>query len=121
MTLEEAVEVILQGNPFVECKSCGGMGYFFNSLEVDENGEKMPRLCPPCNMTGQVVRAEYRKACNVLGRPVPKVEVKYHSHRMDMLTPLRIAQGQRLPIKTVMKAMEALGMLPTPSRTEKSR
>lgn len=118
MTLEEAVEVILAGSPFIMCEDCAGRGWFFDVSKLTPEGAKIPQMCHPCHMAGQVVRPEYRQACKLLGRPTPKLKL-YEPKSAQ--TSIRMAANQGLPLKTVMDAMKAMGMLPSPSSPDKSR
>ena len=60
MTLEEAVERILQGEPFAHCGPCDGMGLIENEP------------CPRCQGMGSCIDPRYAEACQLLGRPLPE-------------------------------------------------
>jgi hypothetical protein len=74
VTEEEAVEVILEGNPWDMCVRCTGGAFIY---EMDENNLMTadPDVCPDCKGTGCEMRPRYRLACKTLGRRPPKAKL----------------------------------------------
>lgn len=64
MTIEEAGEIILGGQPFIGCGPCEGMGYI-------QLTETTYQDCGPCLGNGRTVRPEYQCACDRLGMDCP--------------------------------------------------
>jgi hypothetical protein len=66
MSLEQAAEAILQGNPWLECSIChdGSQSRWFGV-----RGEDLK--CPACAGTGYCPRKEYAEACRTLNREMP--------------------------------------------------
>ena len=77
MTLEEAGQIVLEGNAFRPCKECAGEGRVLIEFRTDHERGKPAmevetyQLCRPCEHTGQIVRDEYRLACRLLSTKVP--------------------------------------------------
>jgi hypothetical protein len=67
MTREEAVEVILKGHPWCACWLCLGSG---------RGTDGKIHTCTLCKGEKSIVRAPYAKACELLGRPLPKLPPK---------------------------------------------
>lgn len=58
MTLEEAAEIVLKGDPWMKCPK---------SEDQDH-----PQDCE-CDLSGAVLKPEYKEACRVLDRPLPPI------------------------------------------------
>lgn len=71
MTVEEAAERILRGDPLMPCLTCGGMGFVFTG-QKSPDGDTRFRVCTTCDMTGMVYESSYKRACRLLGHPLPE-------------------------------------------------
>jgi hypothetical protein len=70
MTLEEAIERILAGNPFTQCAPCLGTGKVGSLLEGWE-------LCKSCEGCASYADPAYAEACRILDRPFPPNELGF--------------------------------------------
>lgn len=79
MTQEEAIEVILGGDPWMDCPHCGGKGLLMiegAKSEATEGAQTFYgpffKMCLQCCGGKQTVKPHYARACLALGRPIPK-------------------------------------------------
>lgn len=61
MNVEEASQIILEGNPWKTCKLCGGAGVH----------AWQSKPCIRCNKQRYTLKPEYQRACEVLDIPLP--------------------------------------------------
>jgi hypothetical protein len=66
MTVEDAIERVLQGGAWVECPACLGEG------TVRIEGGRGWDGCVPCEGFGSVVELDYLEACQLLGKDPPE-------------------------------------------------
>lgn len=90
MSLEEAAERILAGEPFKPCLDCGGLGFTVpDRVEPTfDNGGQSERIevCNACILTGWVYDEAYLRACRVLGRPKPPLPKPFRRQDHSPLT-----------------------------------
>jgi hypothetical protein len=79
MTLEEAAEVVLQGNAWKDCPTCEGKGWAYKAVEVGDpvtlspDGEATAfRHCRLCGGSGGSICEVYALACTLLSRELPQ-------------------------------------------------
>jgi hypothetical protein len=96
ISVEQAVEVILQGEGTFLCHLCAGKGITHQIHDVYES-------CHTCSGSGQVRNPEYDEACEVLGRPKPVIENPAEKAWRDILRSKYVANYSESDAKLSMK------------------
>jgi RecJ-like exonuclease len=65
MTIEEAAEIILRNQPYINCINCEGMGWVHRGISTITL-----HRCSSCRGTKKQLLLDYEIACNVLGLEV---------------------------------------------------
>jgi hypothetical protein len=80
MTLEEAAERVLRGDSLMACLQCQTMGFIFTG-EKSPDGNARFKICTTCDMRGYVYEPTYKRACRILGKPLPAIPQPFSMKR----------------------------------------
>jgi hypothetical protein len=77
MTVEEAIERLLEGRPWLYCPHC-------EDGTVRIEGGKGTDQCPSCDGFCSILDPDYAEACRLTGKEVPTERTGIHGYRIPI-------------------------------------